>query len=261
VGDAPALELRGVTKRFGSVVACNAVDLPVRKGEIHGLLGENGAGKSTLMRILLGLVQRDEGVLMRDGVPVEVSTPHAAIALGLGMVHQHFSLIESLKVWENVILGERGRVDRATACEQIEQVGVRYGLPLDPLARVEDLSAGQRQRVEIVKCLRREPEVLILDEPTSVLTTAESHELFEVLRDVVRREHRAVVLISHKLAEIVTATDQVTVLRRGSVVYRSKTAATSAGELAKQMVGREVSLPTEGAALGLVVETQNPQLL
>ena len=255
---APALELRGVTKCFGPVVACDAVDLAVETGEVHGLLGENGAGKSTLMKILLGLVQRDEGVLLRGGRRVEVPTPQAAVGLGLGMVHQHFSLIESLTVWENVIMGEPGRIRRDAACADVEQVGARYGLPIDPTRRVDRLSAGERQRVEIIKCLRRDPEVLILDEPTSVLTMAESAELFEVLRDVVQRENRAVILISHKLAEIMAATDQVTVLRSGRVAFRSRTAATSAPELARQMVGREVSLGAEGAALGLIVPRAGP---
>ncbi|MFI5958645.1 ABC transporter ATP-binding protein [Cryptosporangium sp. NPDC051539] len=257
--EAPALELRGVTKCFGPVVACDAVDLAVRSGEIHGLLGENGAGKSTLMKVLLGLVQRDEGVIMRSGNQVEVPTPQAAVELGLGMVHQHFSLIESLTVWENVSLGEPGRIKRDEICDQIKEVGTRYGLPISPVARVGDLSAGERQRVEIIKCLRRDPEVLILDEPTSVLTMAESQELFEVLRDVVNRENRAVILISHKLAEIMAATDQVTVLRKGSVAFRCATPETSPRELAKQMVGREVSLHAEGAALGLISEDTTPE--
>ncbi|SHM91773.1 ABC transporter ATP-binding protein [Cryptosporangium aurantiacum] len=256
--EAPALELRGVTKCFGPVVACDAVDLVVRDGEIHGLLGENGAGKSTLMKVLLGLVQRDEGVVLRHGKRVEIPTPQAAVSLGLGMVHQHFSLIEPLTVWENVILGEPGRIKRDEACDQIKDVGARYGLPISPTARVEDLSAGERQRVEIIKCLRRDPEVLILDEPTSVLTMAESQELFEVLRDVVAKENRAVILISHKLAEIMAATDHVTVLRKGSVAFRCQTSTTTPRELAKQMVGREVSLHSEGAALGLITEDTTP---
>ncbi|EXG79692.1 ATPase component of uncharacterized ABC-type transporter [Cryptosporangium arvum DSM 44712] len=257
--EAPALELRGVTKCFGPVVACDAVDLAVHSGEIHGLLGENGAGKSTLMKVLLGLVQRDEGTVLRHGEQVEIPTPQAAVTLGMGMVHQHFSLIEPLTVWENVSLGEPGRIKRDEVCDQIKDVGTRYGLPISPIARVEDLSAGERQRVEIIKCLRRDPEVLILDEPTSVLTMAESQELFEVLRDVVNRENRAVILISHKLAEIMAATDQVTVLRKGSVAFRCRTSTTNPRELAKQMVGREVSLGTEGAALGLISEDTTPE--
>ncbi|WP_433413535.1 ABC transporter ATP-binding protein [Microtetraspora malaysiensis] len=248
----PALRLRGISKRYGPVVASDNVDLDVNHGEIHGLLGENGAGKSTLMKILLGLVQRDSGTIMRGDTPVDVHDPQDAVALGIGMVHQHFSLIDALTVWENVILGDTGRIDRAAACRQVEEVARRYGLPIDPTARVERLSAGERQRVELIKCLRRDPSVLILDEPTSVLTQAESAELFTVLRHVVRAENRAVILISHKLAEITAATDQVTVLRKGKVVFHSATAETTPPELARQMVGRNVSLRAEGAALGML---------
>ncbi|MFI9639244.1 ABC transporter ATP-binding protein [Micromonospora sp. NPDC051925] len=255
----PALTLRGVSKRYGPVVACDAVDLAVRPGEIHGLLGENGAGKSTLMKILLGLVHRDAGTITRGTEPVEIDSPQVAADLGLGMVHQHFSLIEPLTVWENVILGDTGRIDRAVACAQVEEVSRRYGLPIDPQARVDRLSAGERQRVELIKCLRRDPSVLILDEPTSVLTQAESAELFTVLRRVVQAERRAVILISHKLAEIMAATDRVTVLRRGAVAFHGATADTTAQLLARQMVGREVSLQAESAALGLLpVERPTP---
>lgn len=224
----------------------------MHQGEIHGLLGENGAGKSTLMKILLGLVQRDAGTVLHHDEYVEIGSPQEAVALGIGMVHQHFSLIEPLAVWENVILGDTGKIDKAAACDQVREVSRRYGLPIDPLARVARLSAGERQRVELIKCLRRDPSVLILDEPTSVLTQAESAELFGVLRRVVRSENRAVILISHKLAEITAATDRVTVLRKGKVVFHSATADTGPQELARQMVGREVSLGTEAAALGLL---------
>ena len=248
----PALELRGITKAYGSVVACDAVDLVVDAGEIHGLLGENGAGKSTLMKVLLGLVQRDAGTAALHGEQVEMASPQEAVAHGVGMVHQHFSLIDSLTVWENVALGDTGRIDKAAVCRQVREVGARYGLPVDPLARVDSLSAGERQRVEVLKCLRRDPRILILDEPTSVLTQAESAELFAVLRRVVRDEKRAVVLISHKLAEIIAATDRVTVLRKGQVVFETRTADTSAPELARLMVGRDVSLRSEAAALGLL---------
>ncbi|MEV4772099.1 ABC transporter ATP-binding protein [Micromonospora humida] len=255
----PALTLRGVSKRYGPVVACDAVDLAVRPGEIHGLLGENGAGKSTLMKILLGLVHRDAGTITRGTEPVEIDSPQVAADLGLGMVHQHFSLIEPLTVWENVILGDTGRIDRAAACAQVEEVSRRYGLPIDPHARIDRLSAGERQRVELIKCLRRDPSILILDEPTSVLTQAESAELFTVLRRVVQAERRAVILISHKLAEIMAATDRVTVLRRGAVAFHGATKDTTAQQLARQMVGREVSLQSESAALGLLpVERPEP---
>jgi simple sugar transport system ATP-binding protein len=249
---APALELRAISKAYGSVQACKSVDLVVHAGEIHGLLGENGAGKSTLMKVLLGLVHRDEGTVLLNGGAVEIATPQDAVAHGIGMVHQHFSLIDGLSVWENVVLGDKGKVDKGRACRDVREVAERYGLPIDPDAAVESLSAGERQRVEVIKALRRDPRILILDEPTSVLTQAESAELFTVLRRVVQDEGRAVILISHKLAEIMAATDKVTVLRRGEVAFHTNTAETTPQELARQMVGREVSLRSEAAALGLL---------
>ncbi|MDR7275636.1 ABC transporter ATP-binding protein [Catenuloplanes atrovinosus] len=245
----PALRLRGITKRYGTVVACDDVDLTVARGEIHGLLGENGAGKSTLMRILLGLETRDSGTVERDGRAVTVTGPRQAAALGISMVHQHLSLVDPLTVWENVVLGLSGPVRRAAARAEVGAVAERYGLVIDPDARVGTLSAGERQRVELLKCLRRDPAVLIMDEPTSVLTRAESAELFTVLRRIVAAEHRAVVLISHKLTEITMATDRVTVMRAGRVVLRRATAATTEAELAREMVGREV---TPGAAVGVL---------
>ncbi len=248
----PVLSISGVSKRYGSVIACDGVDLTVNRGEIHGLLGENGAGKSTLMKIVLGLVQRDVGTISLRAVPTEIANPQQAAAHGLGMVHQHFSLIEPLTVWENVSLGDVGRIDRAAICAEVEEVATRYRLPIDPTARVSDLSPRHRQRVELVKCLRRNPSVLILDEPTSVLTQAESEELFAVLRRVVTAEGRAVILLSHKLREVVSATDRVTMLRRGRVVYHGVTATTTVQELARHMVGHEVSLPVVGAALGVL---------
>jgi general nucleoside transport system ATP-binding protein len=251
----PAVELRGITKRFGDVVACDGVDLVVRRGEVHGLLGQNGAGKSTLMKILLGLYTADAGQILLSGRPVVVKDPLAAASMGLAMVHQHFSVIGALRVWENVTLGETGRVDPRRAVQHVEEIAERYGLEVDPHARIEDLTTGQRQRVEIIKCLRRNPDVLILDEPTSVLTLAESQDLFAVLRRVVQEESRAVVLISHKLDEILHATDRVAIMRDGAVVARHDTAETDAPELAREMVGREVSLrSTAGAALGVVVD-------
>ncbi|MFF6879178.1 ABC transporter ATP-binding protein [Streptomyces sp. NPDC012474] len=248
----PVLELRGITKSYGSVTACDGVDLMVDAGEIHGLLGENGAGKSSLMKVLLGLVRRDAGAVLVRGEQVALDSPQEAAELGIGMVHQHFSLISRLTVWENVALGDTGKVNKQAICADIADVSARYGLPIDPEARVDALSAGQRQRVEVIKCLRRDPQILILDEPTSVLTQAESEELFAVLRRVVREEGRAVILISHKLAEIAQATDRVTVLRKGRVTHRTVTAETTAAELARQMVGREVSLGEEAAALGML---------
>jgi simple sugar transport system ATP-binding protein len=246
--------LRAITKRFGSVVACDAVDLAVECGEIHGLLGQNGAGKSTLMKILLGLLTPDAGQIVINGRPVVVKDPLAAAAIGVSMVHQHFSVIPALTVWENVTLGEKIKLDAKRAARDVTETGARYGLEVDPWARVADLTTGQRQRVEIIKCLRRNPDILILDEPTSVLTLAESQDLFGVLRRVVQDEGRAVVLISHKLDEILHATDRVTIMRNGAVVARMNTHETDAQILAREMVGREVSLRSEAVALGLVSE-------
>lgn len=260
---APALELRGISKAYGKVVASDNVDLSINPGEIHGLLGENGAGKSTLMKILLGLEKPDSGIIRRQGTEIRIANPQDARKYGIDMVHQHFSLIGPMAVWENVILGDTGAVQRTSACEQVEKVAARYGLPIDPLARVDELSAGERQRVELIKCLRREPDFLVLDEPTSVLTQEESEELFDVLRRMVQSENRAVILISHKLAEISAATDAITVLRKGRVVFHELTSQTTHQELARQMVGRDVSLLADAAAVGVLpvagAETSNEQ--
>lgn len=249
-----AVELRGITKRFGPVVACRDVHLAVRRGEIHGLLGENGAGKSTLMKLLIGLVPGDSGEVRLMGRPVVVRDPVHAASLGLAMAQQHFSLVERLKVWENVALAHRGKLKRREAVRVIAEIGERYGLVTDPNATVEDLTVGQRQRVELVKCLSLKPEVLILDEPTSVLTRAESRDLFTVLRTVVERDGLSVILISHKLDEILQATDLVTIMRDGSVVTSLRTVDADAHQLAKAMIGREVLLQAEMAAVGLLAE-------
>jgi simple sugar transport system ATP-binding protein len=250
----PSVQLSGITKRFGAVVACDRVDLALAPGEVHGLLGENGAGKSTLAKLLIGLLLPDDGEILVGGVPRRIQDPVAAAGLGIGMVHQHLSLVEALTVWENVVLGERAALDRATAVADVARIGERYGLDVDPYARVGDLSVATRQRVEIVKCLRREPRVVILDEPTSVLTPVESRELFGVLRSVVQDERRTVVLISHKLEEVLRATDVVTIMRAGRVVASMRTAGADARTLARAMVGREVALRSDAAAVGLLHE-------
>jgi len=244
------VELRGVTKRYGSVTACQDVDLTIWPGQIHGILGENGAGKSTLMKMLIGLVRPDHGSILLHGSPRRIHDPQTAADLGIGMVHQHFSLVDTLTVWENVLLGDHHRFDRAAARRQVAETGERYGLQVDPDRVVGDLSAGLRQRVELIKCLRRDPSILILDEPTSVLTPAESEDLFTTLRTVVVGEGRAVALVSHKLAEILHATDEVTIMRQGRVVEHRATAGATAADLAAQMVGRIVSLRDTAAALG-----------
>ena len=248
----PLVDLRGITKRYGDVVACAAVDLALRGGEIHGVLGENGAGKSTLMKVLIGLVQPDEGEIHLYGRTTEIHDPQAAARLGIGMVHQHFSLVDELTVWENVMLGEKSRFDRKRARNLVGEIGDRYGLTIDPDAAVGSLSAGLRQRVELIKCLRRDPRVVVLDEPTSVLTPAESEALFSTLREIVAREGKAVALVSHKLAEVMHATDVVTIMRQGHVVEHRPIGDTTTNQLARAMVGRDVSLRGEAAALGAI---------
>jgi simple sugar transport system ATP-binding protein len=204
------------------------------------------------MKILIGLIQPDQGTIEVHGDRVTIASPVAAADLGIAMVHQHYSLVEPLTVWENVVLGERSKLDKASACERVAALSERYGLGVDPLATVSSLTAGQRQRVEIIKCLRREPRIIVFDEPTSVLTPQESEQLFQVVRTVVVDEGRAVALVSHKLDEILHATDEVTIMRGGRVVDRMLTSDATAAALAQAMVGRPVSLRSEAAALGLI---------
>ena len=250
--DVPAVRLTSISKSFGAIVACDRVDLTLHRGRIHGILGENGAGKSTLMKVLIGLVLPDRGTIEVDGERCQIRDPHDAAGRGIGMVHQHFSLVEPLTVWENVMLGDTGRFDAPAARRRVAEISEHYGLGVDPDAKVGDLSAGVRQRVEIIKCLRRDPSILIFDEPTSVLTPGESERLFDVLRLAVREENRAVALVSHKLDEILHATDEVTIMRAGAVVKRLETPDADAPMLARAMVGREVSLRSEASALGLI---------
>ena len=247
----PAVQLEQLTKRFGAVVACDRVDLELHRGRIHGVLGENGAGKSTLMKMMIGLVLPDHGSISIDGRPTRITNPLDAAVHGIAMVHQHLSLVDDLTVWENIALGD-ARFNRARTHERIAEIAGQYGLQIDPRARVGELPAGLRQRVELIKCLRRDPSILIFDEPTSVLTPEESVQLFESLRRVVTDEHRAVALVSHKLDEILHATDDVTIMRQGAVVARMQTADADAATLARAMLGRPVSLRSERAALGVM---------
>lgn len=248
----PAVELASVTKRFGAVVACDDVDLRLDRGRVHGILGENGAGKSTLMKILIGLVLPDSGSIAIDGATCRIHDPLDAARYGIGMVHQHFSLVDPLTVWENVALGDAGRLDPGAVRQRVVEISDQYGLTIDPDAKVGSLTAGLRQRVEIIKCLRRDPSIVIFDEPTSVLTPEESEQLFSTLRSVVAAEGRAVVLVSHKLDEVLRATDEITIMRQGRVVDRMSTSDATAAALARAMVGREVSLRSERAALGVI---------
>ena len=255
VGSAPAVRLEGITKRYGSVVACDSVDMTLERGRIHGILGENGAGKSTLMKILIGLTIPDGGTITIDGERCQITDPLDAAQRGIAMVHQHFSLVERLSVWENVALGDIGRLDPTAMRRRVGDISDQYGLQIDPDAVVETLPAGLRQRVEIIKCLRRDPTILIFDEPTSVLTPEESEQLFATLRVVVAEQNRAVALVSHKLDEVLSASDEVTIMRRGEVVDRMPIAEADAQKLATAMVGRAVSLRSERVGLGVVDAT------
>ncbi len=247
-GDAPALELRQITKRFGSLIANDAIDFQLRRGEIHALLGENGAGKSTLMNVLYGLQQPDEGVVSLDGEPVRIDSPRRAIALGIGMVHQHFMLVPVMTVAENLVLGSephRGPLlDLASAAARTREISERFGLAVDPDARVEDLGVGAQQRVEILRALFRNARVLVLDEPTAVLTAQEAQDLFRVLRALCD-DGTSVVFITHKLHEVLDVSDRVTVLRRGRKVDTVATADATDRSLARLMVGRDVLLRVE----------------
>ncbi len=239
------LELQGITKRFGSLVANDHIDLSITPGTIHALLGENGAGKTTLMNILYGLTQPDEGTILADGKPLTVHSPKDAIAAGIGMVHQHFMLVPVFTVAENVTLGDEetralGLLDRRRMRRKVRDLSERYGLRVDPDALTGDLPVGVQQRVEILKALVRDAQVLILDEPTAVLTPGETEDLFRIMREL-RESGRAIVFISHKLKEVQAIADTITVLRRGRVVGE-RPPATSEDELAALMVGRSVQL-------------------
>jgi general nucleoside transport system ATP-binding protein len=242
------LEMRGVTKRFGAVTANDDVSLVLYGGEILGLLGENGAGKSTLMKILYGLYSPDSGEIFLDGEKVEIRDPKDAVDRGIGMVHQHFTLIPRLTVAENIVLGAEPRkgvsLDLEGAVKATEELSERYGLRVDPRARVADLSMGVQQRVEILKTLYREARILILDEPTAVLTPQETEDLFSVLKELVA-DGLSIIFITHKLAELVGVGDRITIIRDGHVVDTVDASKTNEGELARLMVGREVLLRVE----------------
>jgi simple sugar transport system ATP-binding protein len=237
--------LRGISKAFGPVQANRDIHIQVARGTIHGIIGENGAGKSTLMSILYGFYQADKGEILIDGKPVRISEPLHAIRAGIGMVFQHFKLVENFTVLENVILGAEGsaflRPSKAKARSLLSQLAKDYELQVDPDAVVEELSVGAQQRVEILKALYREANILILDEPTGVLTPAEADHLFRILKGL-RDQGKTIILITHKLREIMEVTDSVSVMRRGEMVATVRTAETSPTELAELMVGRKVLL-------------------
>jgi general nucleoside transport system ATP-binding protein len=245
----PVLELRGITKQFPGVLANDHVDLDLFRGEIHALLGENGAGKSTLMNILYGLYKADSGEVLLNGKRVSFSSAKDAIEAGIGMVHQHFMLIPVMTVAENVVLGTEPVVggvflDERSAESRVRELSQRFGLAVDPDARVEKITVGQQQRVEILKALYRRADILILDEPTAVLTPQEASDLFGILR-ALTQEGLSVIFISHKLNEVLEIADRVTVLRRGKVIETVPTAGATQESLARAMVGRDVLLTVE----------------
>ena len=244
------LELKGITKRFGPLVANNDINLTIEEGHIHALLGENGAGKSTLMNVLYGLRQPDEGEILIDGKPVHFDGPGDAVAAGIGMVHQHFMLIPVFTVAESIALGfeptkASGLIDLAQARKTVKEVSARFGFDLDPDALIEDLSVGAQQRVEIVKALSRQAKVLILDEPTAVLTPQETDELMAIMRQLADAG-TSIVFITHKLREVRAVADEITVIRRGTVVGEASPQ-DSESELANKMVGRSVMMRVQKA--------------
>lgn len=261
------LELRGITKRFGTLVANDSINLTVEAGEIHALLGENGAGKSTLMNVLYGLYTADEGQILLDDKPQDFDGPGDAMAAGIGMVHQHFMLIPVFTVAENVALGNEptgllGAMDMAAARKKVLEISERFGFNVDPDALIEDLPVGIQQRVEIIKALSREARVLVLDEPTAVLTPQETDELMEIMRELAK-SGTSIVFITHKLREVKAVADKITVIRLGKVVGTASLDA-STNELASMMVGREVELTVqkELSELGpALVEVKNISVL
>lgn len=244
----PVIEMRHIVKKFGDFAANDDINLKVQQGEIHALLGENGAGKSTLMNILTGLLQPTSGEILINGNQVTVDSPSKAAALGIGMVHQHFMLIDAFTVTENIILGSEVTkglsLDTKSAAKKIQALSEQYGLQVDPYAKVSDISVGQQQRVEILKTLYRGADILIFDEPTAVLTPQEIEELIAILHNLAK-EGKSIILITHKLDEIRAAADTVTVIRAGKSIDTFPVAGVSSQELADLMVGREVSFKTD----------------
>ena len=245
MGSEYAIEMLGITKRFPGIIANDNITLQLRKGEIHALLGENGAGKSTLMSVLFGLYQPEEGVIKKDGKVVKINDPNDANALGIGMVHQHFKLVECFTVLDNIILGVEptdrfGMLKKDEARKRVVELSERYGLQVDPDAKISDITVGMQQRTEILKMLYRDNEILIFDEPTAVLTPQEIDELMQIMRNL-RNEGKSILFISHKLAEIMAVADRCSVLRKGKYIGTVNTADVTMEDLSSMMVGRNVN--------------------
>ncbi|MFS0563869.1 MULTISPECIES: ABC transporter ATP-binding protein [Brevibacillus] len=257
------VEMRGITKRFPGIIANDNINLSVKKGEIHALLGENGAGKSTLMNVLFGLYQPEEGEILINENTVKITSPNVANELGIGMVHQHFMLVEKFTVTENIVLGNEPKnglqIDIKQAVKAVEQLSNQYGLQVDPNAKIEQISVGMQQRVEILKTLYRGADILIFDEPTAVLTPQEINELIEIMHNLVK-EGKTIILITHKLKEIMAVCDAVTIIRRGKVIDSLMVKDTNPDELAAKMVGREVNFrvdKTEAQPKGPILSVEN----
>ncbi|HDR7718252.1 ABC transporter ATP-binding protein [Bacillus albus] len=242
------IEMNNITKVFPGIVANDDITLQVKQGEIHALLGENGAGKSTLMNVLFGLYQPEQGEIKIKGNPVKITNPNIANDLGIGMVHQHFMLVHNFTVTENIILGnepkKNGKIAVEEAAKEIKKLSEQYGLAVDPHAKIEDISVGMQQRVEILKTLYRGAEILIFDEPTAVLTPQEIHELIQIMKKLVQ-EGKSIILITHKLKEIMEVCDRCTIIRKGKGIGTVDVAETDEHKLAELMVGRQVNFKTE----------------
>ena len=253
---APEIEVKGIWKSYGPIYACSNISLSVGMGEIHGLLGQNGAGKSTLVKIISGVIKPDLGRIYFRGNEKKLTSASDAIEAGVGMVHQHFSLVGNLTVWENVALGNKGAVNKASLIKEIDDISEKYGLKINYSSRVEDLSIGEKQRVELIKCLQRKPDLVVLDEPTSVLSPPEAHHLFSVIREMVTKESKSVILVSHRLEEMTLIADKISVMRDGKLVKTTNTNETTTNSLARQMLGSGFEESDYKSKSGLVYEAE-----
>ena len=253
---APEIEVKGIWKSYGPIYACSNISLSVGMGEIHGLLGQNGAGKSTLVKIISGVIKPDLGRIYFRGNEKKLTSASDAIEAGVGMVHQHFSLVGNLTVWENVALGNKGAVNKASLIKEIDDISEKYGLKINYSSRVEDLSIGEKQRVELIKCLQRKPDLVVLDEPTSVLSPPEAHHLFSVIREMVTKESKSVILVSHRLEEMTLIADKISVMRDGKLVKTTNTNETTTNSLARQMLGSSFEESDYKSKSGLVYEAE-----